>query len=148
MIWNRTCSTNNYGENKPLDLQNEHLNRELKDDINTYRAQLTEKSIDRTGHAIGPTMHVLHNFDNVSKIKPPSGKHPEPKQNEELDTIIRELKKQRVFDFMPGRKYGSFPDFPADPLCKLKEDKYKLRKWLQDQRNQAATDQAIQTMKF
>ena len=54
---------------------------------------------------LGPTMHVLHNFDNVSKIKPPSGKHPEPKQNEELDTIIRELKKQRVFDFMPGRKH-------------------------------------------
>ena len=99
LIWNRTCSTNNLGENKPLDLQNEHLNRELKDDINTYRAQLTEKSIDRTGHAIGPTMHVLQNFDKISEVKPPSGKHPEPKQNEELDIIVKELKKQAVFDF-------------------------------------------------
>jgi hypothetical protein len=148
LIWNRTCSTNNHGENKPLDLQNEHLNRELKDDINTYRAQLTEKSIDRTGHAIGPTMHVLHNFDKISEIKPPSGKHPEPKQKEELDAIINELKKQEVFDLKPGRKHGAFPNFPADPLCKLKDDKSKLRKWLQDQRRKAATDQAIQTMKF
>ena len=103
--------------------------------------QSSEKSIDRTGHA----MHVLQNFDKISKVKPPSGKHPEPKQ---LDIIVKELKKQKVFDFKPGRKHGSFPDFPADPLCKLKGDKFKLRKWLQDQRRQAATDQAIQTMKF
>lgn len=49
--------------------------------------QSSEKSIDRTGHA----MHVLQNFDKISEVKPPSGKHPEPKQNEELDIIVKVL---------------------------------------------------------
>lgn len=149
LIWNRTCSTNNYGENKPLDLQNEHLNRVLKDDINTYRAQLTQRSIERTGHAIGATMQVLTNFDRISLVKPESGKHPEPLYKEDLDTIVEELKTQEVFTFRPGRKHESFPDFPSDPLLKLKKNKSKqLQNWLQRHRKQAAIDQSIQLMKF
>ena len=61
------------------------MNRELKDDINTYRAHITQKS---TGHAIGPTMQVLQNYDKVTNVKPPSGKHPEPQQQKELDILI------------------------------------------------------------
>lgn len=148
LIWNRTCSTRHHGENKPLDLQNEHLNRNLKDDINTFRAHITQRSIDRTGHAIGPTMHVLENFDKETLVKPASGKHVEPQQKEELDIIVKELRKLEVFAFKSGRKHRSFPKFPADPLYKLKEDKPKLHKWLRDRRKQIAIDQAIQTMKF
>ena len=143
------CSTNNYGENKPLDLQNEHLNRVLKDDINTYRAQLTQRSIERTGHAIGATMQVLTNFDRISLVKPESGKHPEPLHKEDLDTIVKELKTQDVFTFKPGRKHISVPDFPSDPLLKLEKNKSKLlQNWLQQHRKQATIDQSIQLMKF
>ena len=68
------------------------MNRELKDDINTYRAHITQKSIDRTGHAIGPTMQVLQNYDKVTDVKPTSGKHPEPQQHKELDIIVNDQK--------------------------------------------------------
>lgn len=130
-------------------MQNEHLNRVLKDEINTYRAQLTQRSIERTGKAIGPTMQILTNFDKICLIKPESGKHPEPQQKEDLDTIIRELKTQDVFTFKPGRKYLFFPEFRSDPLWKIKKDNAKkLQSWLHQQRKKAAIDQSIQSMEF
>ena len=44
LTWNRTCNSNGGdGSNISLDLHNEQLNRLFKDDINTFRANITEK---------------------------------------------------------------------------------------------------------
>ena len=42
LMWNRMCNTKGgKGKNKELDLHNEHINRVFKDDVNTFRSNLT-----------------------------------------------------------------------------------------------------------
>ena len=49
LIWNRTCNVRGGEENNiPLDLQNEHLNRTFKDDINTFGANVSDRSVSRS----------------------------------------------------------------------------------------------------
>lgn len=64
LMWNRTCNSHGgAGKNIPLDLHLEHMNRIFKDDINTFRANITEHSINRSGNAVGPLSAFLHKFD-------------------------------------------------------------------------------------
>ena len=49
MIWNRTCNPKGgSGNDIPLDLQNEFLNRVFKDDINTFLSNITQRSVERS----------------------------------------------------------------------------------------------------
>ena len=58
LMWNRTCNPKaSAGNNVELDLHQEHLNRVFKDDINTFRANITEGSIKR--NAIGAYFIIL-----------------------------------------------------------------------------------------
>ena len=44
LVWNRTCNLRGgEGNTILLDLQNEHLNRTFKDDINTFRANISDR---------------------------------------------------------------------------------------------------------
>jgi len=53
LTWNRTCNPKGgHGNNIPLDLENEFLNRVFKDDINTFRANITTKSVDRSSQSL------------------------------------------------------------------------------------------------
>ena len=38
----------------------------------------------------------------------PSGAHSRPEYKKELQTIIKELQENKVFDVIPGRKHASF----------------------------------------
>ena len=90
--WNRTCNTHGgKGKNKQLDLHNEHVNRVFKDDINTFRANISEHSITRSGNAVGPIMKIIEHFDEILAVKQDSGKHAKPHQDEELKLIVTEL---------------------------------------------------------
>ena len=74
LVWNRTCNPRGGpGNNVELDLNLEHLNRIFKDDLNTFKANITEHSIDRSSHAIGPIGNVLDNFDRQMQVKRPGG---------------------------------------------------------------------------
>lgn len=54
LIWNRTCSTTGRpGSNIELDLNMKHLNRNFKDDLNSFRPHITDKSIQRSSYPIG-----------------------------------------------------------------------------------------------
>ena len=76
LFWNRTCnSRGGQGHNIPLDLQIEHHNRVFKDDIGTFRSNITEHSVTRSGQVIGPLGSLLDNFDSQASVKHPSGKH-------------------------------------------------------------------------
>jgi L1 cell adhesion molecule like protein len=77
--WNRTCSLNGgSGNNKPLDLALEHLNREFKSNIGNFHSHLTEKSVQKTSHAAPIVEHLLVNFDQQSSVRQDSGYHPTP----------------------------------------------------------------------
>ncbi len=52
LIWNRTCNPKGgEGNNVSLDLRNEHLNRTFKDNINTFRANISDKSVARSSQS-------------------------------------------------------------------------------------------------
>lgn len=61
------------GKNIPLDLMDEHFNRIVEDDINTFRSNVGEKSISRSLRAIGTMKEMLDKSDTPMKIKKPSG---------------------------------------------------------------------------
>ena len=66
LIWNRTCNVNGgEGNNIPLDLMVEHYNRVFKDDLNTFRSNIGEKSVGRSSRAIGIMKEMLDKFDSI-----------------------------------------------------------------------------------
>ena len=85
LVWNRTCSRNGgEGNNIPMDLENEHLNREFEEDIKTFRANISAKSISRSSQAIGPLMSIIKSCDKLLKVKSPRGTHTSPSVEEDL----------------------------------------------------------------
>ena len=136
--WNRTCDPHGgKGNNKQLDLHNEHVNRVFKDDINTLRANITEHSITRSGNAVGLMMKIIEHFDQMLTLKQDSGKlH----QDKELKLIVTELKREQV---KPGRHHSSFINFSKDPFADIKKEPDKLQKWLISRRKEAALEQAM-----
>lgn len=55
-----------------LDLHNKHLNRIFKDDLNTFRANITDKSVERSSRSIGKTEELLVSIDKQLKVHTPS----------------------------------------------------------------------------
>ena len=88
----------------------EHVNRVVKDDMNTFPSNLTEHSIARSGHAIGPIMKIIEHFDNVLDIKQESGHYELPSLEEDFNLVLNELQREKVFTQVPGRQHSSFPD--------------------------------------
>jgi len=76
LTWNRTCNPKGgHGNNIPLDLENEFLNRVFKDDINTFRANITTKSVDRSSQSLKRMNDTLENFDRMTHVHRDSGRH-------------------------------------------------------------------------
>ena len=74
LTWNRFCSTRNgLGNNKPMDLHMEHLNRVFKDNIHMSHSHLTTESIHKAATASTALKVVLDNFDKAMHVKPESG---------------------------------------------------------------------------
>ena len=144
LIWNRTCNLNGgAGHNIPLDLQMEHFNRVFKENINTFRSNISEKSISRSSQAIGPIQKLIDTFDKVNKLKQPSGKHIRPSVTKDFKIILQTLKTEKVFTHSTGREHVYFKEFNADPFAKLKADPKKLHVWLRSKINLLASDQEL-----
>ncbi len=75
------------------------LNRVLKDDLNTLRANITEHSIQRSSWSLGPLQRVLDNCDKVVGLHKPSGKHANPEPSEDMKMILQLLKREGTFEF-------------------------------------------------
>ena len=76
LVWNRTV--NNSGEvdsNIPNDLDLEHCSRIFKDAADSYRGVFTEKVVSRVNRSAMKTDTILKNYDSVSHVICPSGKH-------------------------------------------------------------------------
>lgn len=141
LIWNRTCNiSGGEGENIPLDLMVEHFNRVFKDDINTFRSNIGEKSISRSLRAIGTMKEMLDNFDTLIKIKKPSGQYAGPSdQRDMLKILVRE----GVFKEELGRGHKSFQNISADPFASLKSNPTPLFVWLKHRLQVESTEQDL-----
>ena len=75
-MWNR--SVRGVGSNVPLDLDLEHDNRILKEQVKKLGRNLTEKAVSRICKCQFVNKKMLDNFDAcIKKMKKKSGKHTE-----------------------------------------------------------------------
>ena len=117
LIWNRTV--NNSGKvdsNLPNDLDLEHCNRIFKDEAHSYRGVFTEKVISRVSRSAAKTDSILKNYDTVSAVVRPSGKHTPGDITCDIEILQQQFQDQRLFEFIPGRQHSGFPNFKADQL--------------------------------
>ena len=76
LVWSRFVNTKGKpGANKPCDLHTEHLNRTVKAALGTQSSNLKPSAINRIGRCAGPLDAVCQQFDSVSSVRKPSGKH-------------------------------------------------------------------------
>ena len=152
LVWNRTCNPKGgEGKNVPLDLHNEHLNCVFKDDINTFRSNISESNVSQSSQAIGPMMDMLKAVDTMVQVKTPSGRHSGPNLQLDFDAILKVLVNEDVFQTKKGRKHKHFPNFIADPFLSLKKKPKpyrKFHKWLIKRRKAASIQHQIATRVF
>ena len=98
LVWNRTCSIDGgEGRNIALDLQNEHLNHAFKDDINTFRSNISDSSVTRSSQAIGPMTDMPTSIDKMAHVKKPCGRHITPSVAKDFDSVLKVLIDEEVF---------------------------------------------------
>lgn len=149
LVWNRTCNPKGGdGNNVELDLHQEHLNRVFKDDINTFRANITDASIKRSGNAIGPISAFLQSVDKQLNVRSPSGRHAMPSTKADMDLIIKCLCKQEVFLNIPNRCHSTFATFSNNPFVSLQNNPKKLHSWLKTKRAQYARKKDIASLLY
>jgi len=129
LTWNRFV--NHQGKvdtNHPMDLEIEHDNKSFKNDCQSYRGEITEKTIKRVGRSAMPSDSIMHNFDQTSHVKTPSGKHTMMSTEEDVLTLVDHLLSAEVYSNIPGRAHSAFEDMPNNLLNSLDCD--KLKKWI------------------
>ena len=121
LIWNRTCNPRggNAG-NVQLDLHNEHLSRVFKDNINTFRPHITQRSVERSSQSMGPLIKFLAAVDNQLHVCTASGQHSLPSSEEDFKVVVRLLKHEKVFHWEQRGYHESFKSLSADPFVALK----------------------------
>ena len=146
LMWNRTCNPKGgEGNNISLDLRNEHLNRTFKDDLNTFRANISEKSIARSAQAIGELSDMLTAVDALLQVKTPSGRHVGPKVMKDFDAILRVLTDEDILASKTKREHATFKKFTSDPFASLRKDPKAFQKWLISRRKAATIEHKIWT---
>ncbi len=114
LIWGRFVNTSGLpGRNISNDLHMEHLNRVIKTSIQNLGSSKTEAAITRLGKVLRILNPVLQNFDQDTGVSSISGKHKKPKEDKDINIILKNLSSS--FNIIPHRTYSSFPN-PRDPL--------------------------------
>ena len=117
LVWNRTVnSSGKVDSNLPNDLDLEQCNRIFKDEAHSYRGVFTEKVVSRVSRSAMKTDTLLKNYDSVSHVIRPSGKHTPGDVTCDIETFLQQFQEQPLFEFIPGGRHSGFPEFKADQL--------------------------------
>ena len=82
------------------------------------------------GRVIGTVSNALENFDNISNVPAESGAHTARSSEKDLNKIIKELAKARMFTTIPKRKHKSFSNLQTNLIRSLSEIDFK--EWMLD----------------
>ena len=120
LMWNRFVNNQgNSDSNLPVDLDVEHLNKPLKTDLNTYRGDITDKSVQRISRSVEDSEKVLKNFDKQTGVKKPSGKHEPVSFAQDVKHVAMLLHDKQVYSQLPGREHQHIRKISADALALL-----------------------------
>ena len=128
-IWNRFV--NHQGAidtNHAMDLDIEHDNKSFKNDCHLYRGEISDKSIDRESRSMEKSDAIPYNFDKITSVKKPSGRHTRMSTEEDIMLLVEHIKPADVFKKKTGRLHKAFPDMKHNCLEQLDMD--KLKDWI------------------
>ena len=129
LTWNRYVNHRGKPDtNHPMDLEIEHDNKSFKNDCHSYRGEITDKSMQRVGRSTETSDRVVNNFDKITQVVKPSGKHTMMSTTEDVLLLVDHLLPNEVFRMVPGRAHSCFPDMPQNILERL--DCGKLKDWI------------------
>lgn len=129
LIWNRTV--NHRGDpdsNHPNDLDLEHCNKVFKDEAHSYRGEFTEKVTARVSRSANKSHGIVKNYDKVSSVVSPSGKHTDTDTAGDIITLVRQLQDAKVYSYIPGRYHSVFAGVNGNPLSAIDMDEF--RNWM------------------
>ena len=111
LMWNRFHkSKRGHGGNIPLDMALEHFNLLVKTMLRKLGSNVTNKNaIDRMLKALTYNKALLDKFDSFCGVIKRSGKHYQKSSEDDLKKVVAKLIEQNAMEFVPGRKYKSFP---------------------------------------
>ena len=142
--WNRMCNPKGgCGNNIPLDLQNEFINRVFKDNINTFLPNLTPHSVERSSQSLEKVHNTLSNLDSITQIHSDSGRHVLPNTSTDFTYVLQVLQSEQVFVQNVGRAHANFKKLEADPFIQSRTNIEGLHKWLTRHRKQASIEQKL-----
>ena len=128
LTWNRFLNhKGNVNTNHALDLEVEH-NKYFKNDICSYRGEITDKSIARVSKSTQITDSIVNNFDKSTHIKCPSGNHKEASTKDDVMHLVEQFKEAEVYNKIPGRFHTAFPNMKYNILDNL--DMGKFKSWI------------------
>ncbi|XP_066918127.1 uncharacterized protein [Clytia hemisphaerica] len=116
------------GKNKSRDLDLEHLDNFLKENLKSLRSNLNEKNADRISKSIINLKKLVENTEaNLNCRKSLSGNNKNNKYKENVINLLKELIKKNPFAEKSKVEYASFPKFDGNVLSKLNTNKFM--KW-------------------
>ena len=129
LTWNRFV--NNQGKvdtNYPMDLSIEHDNKAFKNDIHSFRGEITDKSITRVSRSVEPTDAILASYDKATAVKAPSGKHLLKSTEDDIMLLVDHFQNADIYAQQPGRKHSAFPNMPHNLLNEIEPE--TLKEWI------------------
>lgn len=108
--WCRTVNTTNLkGNNIPMDLHLEHLNRRVKTTLRNMGSNVTDKSVKLAAESVGIVNDICHVFEREStSSKASSNKHSCPSFDKDFKLILNTLEEHKVFIHKSGRQHNTF----------------------------------------
>ena len=101
--WNRVVNAEGkINSNYPKDLDLEHSNKLIKQDLKTYRGEITEKTSRRISRSTDTTTKMAKNIDKVTGLRRPSGKHKKSSANDDVAILTEQFHKAKLFDNIRG----------------------------------------------
>jgi L1 cell adhesion molecule like protein len=131
LLWSRTINIHGkLGKNIPMDLHNEHLNRQLKEALGHLASNVNDVTIQRVGRCLSKLMIIKANYDETSEIKPQYGRHSRKSLTKDLASLVEHLNKSEIFNNITGRQHSQFPKFAT---CTSHIKKSDINVWLEKQ---------------
>lgn len=107
IVWSRVVNNRGgAGNNIPVDLHMEHLNRLLKDMIVGIGANISESAIVQSSKSLDGIKTVCHNFDKSAGIHADSIHHTKKSSKKDQELVVKQLLESKVFSYIPGRKHA------------------------------------------
>ena len=104
----------------------------MKAALGTQSSNLKPSAINRIGRCAGPLDAVCQQFDSVSSVRKPSGKHCRASWKEDVIKIATKLQEVQVFQEKASCKHDKFPSVTGSLISQLDLKGFEgwVKKWL------------------